>query len=105
MRRWWRVGLNQTQLADLERDARDMILSYGPKAREAILSKAADYGRRHHTEAAWLCRVAACTGEFQPTAAGFDVQLGVAPLQPNNFPQATTNVQGETKNLHKRLSS
>ena len=96
VRTWWRVGLNQTQLANLERDARDMILSHGPKAREAILSKAAGYGRRRHTEAAWLCRVAACIGKLQ-RSADFDVQPGVAPLQPSKSPQETPNSQGETR--------
>ena len=31
VRTWWRIGLNQTQLENLDRDARDMILSHGQK--------------------------------------------------------------------------
>ena len=104
MRRWWRVGLNRIQLGDLEREAREMIGSHGPKARASVLAKAAAFGRRHHREAAWLSRVAACIDELQPSA-GFGIQTGVAPLQPSSSPQETTRSQGETKNLQKQVSS
>ena len=95
VRTWWRIGLNQTQLENLDRDARDMILSHGQKAREAILSKAAACGRRHHRKAAWLCRVAACIGNLQ-RSADFDIQPGRAPLQPSKSQETPT-----TKNLEK----
>ena len=90
-----RLGLNQTQLAALERDARDMIGSHGPKARAAVLAKAAAFGRRYHTEAAWLSRVAGCIGELQ-LSAGFDIQKdllpGVAPSQPSNLKTQSTSM-------------
>ena len=89
VRTWWRVGLNQTQLADLERDARDMIETHGPNARAAVLEKAASFGRPHHREAAWLSRVAACIGKLQRSAD--------SPLQPSKPPQETPNSQGETR--------
>ena len=97
MRRWWRVGLSRTQLADLDRDARNMFGSHGPKARAAVLARAAAYGRRYHREAAWLSRVAACIGEL--------VQPEVAPLQPINTSKEATNGQGEEKNLQQQASS
>ena len=104
VRTWWRVGLTQTQLAVLERDAREMIASHGPKARAAVLEKAAAFGKRHHRGAAWLSRVAGCIGELQPSS-GFDIQPGVAPLQPSNSLQETTSGQEATKNLQKQVSS
>ena len=96
VRTWWRVGLNQTQLAVLERDAREMIESHGPNARAAVLKKAADLGRRHHRDAAWLSRVAACIEKLQ-RSGDLDIQPGVAPLQPSKSPQEIPNSQGETR--------
>ena len=73
------------------RDAREMVASHGPKARDAVLEKAAAFGKRHFKEAAWLSRVAARIGELQPST-GFDTQqelndlpTGVALLQPSNY--------------------
>ena len=93
MRTWWRVGLSQTQLAVLERDAREMIESHGPNARAAVLEKAASFGRPHHREAAWLSRVAACIGKLQ-RSADFHIQPGVAPLQPKS-PQEHPTAKGK----------
>ena len=65
LKRWWRVGLNRTQLAMLEQDAQERVAIYGSKAHETALQRARALGRRHHKEAAWLSRVAACIREEQ----------------------------------------
>jgi len=65
LKRWWRVGLNRTQVAMLEQDAQERVAIYGSKAHETALQRAQALGRQHHKEAAWLSRVAACIREEQ----------------------------------------